>query len=265
MGERSNITVILPIHEINDKLKAYFENAVKSVQNQIRQVDELLIVIPTGDAELEAFVSGFDYNGMLKRIVLNDGKTDFASQVNFGVEQANTEWVSFLEVDDEMSTIWIKNVVEHINAYEDVEIFLPIIVDVDENGSFAGFTNETVWANDFSDEMGMLDHETLLKYQNYNFDGMVIKKETYQSNGGIKPTIKLTFIYEFFLRMTHFGVPIMTIPKLGYKHVNQRPGALFNTYKDTMDSVEAQWWMSLAKRECHQTKARDIQYEESQD
>jgi len=265
MGEQSNISVILPIHEINDKIKSYYKNAVESIKTQKKQVDELLIVIPSGNEELESFVSGFDYDIVNKRIIVNDGETDFASQLNLGVSEAKTDWVSFIEYDDEMSTIWIKNAVDYINAYDDVEMFLPIIVDVDSDGNFIGFTNETVWASQFSDEQSRLDHETVLKYQNYNFGGMVIKKDVYLDNGGVKPTIKLTFMYEFFLRMTHFGIVIMTIPKLGYKHVNQREGSLFNKYKDEIDPVEAQWWMSLAKRECHQTKARDIKYEQTED
>ena len=265
MGEIANISVILPLHDINDDIKKYFTNAVESIKNQQLKPDELLIVIPNQNTNIEEFVSEYDYGDLNKRIILNDGKTDFASQLNLGVENANTEWVSFIEFDDEMSTIWLKNAKKYITAFPDVEVFLPIIVDVDSNGSFIGFTNETVWANQFSDEMSMLDHETVLKYQNYNFDGMVIKKDVYLANGGVKPTIKLTFMYEFFLRMTHFGSPIMTIPKLGYKHLNQREGSLFNQYKDEMDPVEANWWLSLAKRECHQKKARDIKYEQTED
>jgi len=263
MGETSNITVILPVHELDENLKKYFTNAVVSVKSQTLKVDELIVVIPNDNSELLAFVDGFDYDGLNHRTVLNDGETDFASQVNLGVKEANTKWVSFIEVDDEFSSIWIKNAYEYIHAYPETEIFLPIIVDVDPNGQYIGFTNETVWANDFSDVMGLLDHDIVLKYQNYNFGGMVIQKDTYLDNGGIKPTIKLTFMYEFFLRLTHFGIIPMVVPKLGYKHVNQREGSLFHAYRDTIDPVEAQWWLSLAKRECHQTKARTITYEQT--
>ena len=265
MDEIINISVILPIHEINDEVKKYYTNAIKSVTTQRKQTAELLVVVPKDNQELIDYVNGFDYEGTKQKTILNDGKTDFASQVNLGVESASSEWITFLEMDDELSIIWLDNASKYIKAYPETEIFLPIVVDVDANGQYIGFTNETLWASQFSDEMGFLDHETLLKYQNYNFDGMVIKKETYQANGGIKPTIKLTFMYEFLLRMTHFGVVTMTIPKLGYKHVNQRVGSLFFSYKDTIDPVEAQWWMSLAKRECHQTKAREITYEDNKD
>jgi hypothetical protein len=44
-------------------------------------------------------------------------------------------------------------------------------------------------------------------------------------------SIKLTFVYEFLLRLTYNSVSIMTIPKLGYKHTNMREGSIFWNYK----------------------------------
>jgi hypothetical protein len=181
--------------------------------------------------------------------------------MNFGVKQCKTTWFSLLEFDDEYSSIWFKNVDEYIEAYPDVELFLPMIVDVDTAGTFIGFTNEAVWANSFSDELGILDKEALLAYQQFNIDGMVMKTETYLNFGGIKKNMKLTFIYEFLLRMTFNSIRVMTIPKLGYKHLNQREGSLFNTYKNQIDPVEANWWLNKAKNEYYHTSDRELSYE----
>jgi hypothetical protein len=38
---------------------------------------------------------------------------------------------------------------------------------------------------------------------------MVIRKSVYEENGGFKPSIKLTFIYEFLLRMTFKDVKVI--------------------------------------------------------
>ena len=195
-------------------------------------------------------------------IAENDGLTDFASQVNLGVSVAKSDWVSFLEYDDEYAKIWFKNVIEYRKAHEDIDIFMPIIVDVDSNSTFIGFTNEAVWANGFSQELGKLDDDALLAYQNFNIDGMVIRKSTYTDFGGFKPSIKLTFIYEFLLRMTFKAAKIMVIPRFGYKHINQRLGSLFATYKQTMNPLEARWWLSTAKKERYFPKDRNITYEE---
>lgn len=264
MKELTNITVILPIHEITTDIEKYFALAIVSINNQIVMPDELLIVT-TPDAGLKAFLEGFDY-GAIKpyvRIVVNNGNTDFPSQFNFGVQNAKTEWVSFLEFDDEFSRIWLKNVITYRDVYPEINVFLPLIVDVDTNGQFMGLTNEPVWAAEFCDELGILDHQALINYQNFNFAGMVVRKSKIEELYGIKSSVKLTFMYEFLLRMTHYDAKVMIVPKIGYKHTNQRSNSLFKTYKETMRPDEAKWWLAQAKKEFYFTHDnRNVQYKE---
>lgn len=262
MKESTNISVILPVHELDEVTKDLFNNAVKSVENQKTLPSELVVVIPK-DSDALTYVKSYDF-GELKNIVTiveNDGSTDFASQVNLGVSKAKSEWVSFLEYDDEYSNIWFSNFEKYKKAYDSVGLFMPIVVDVDSQGSFIGFTNEAVWANSFSDELGILDLNALLTYQNFNIDGIIIKKSIFEEYGGFKSNIRLTFIYEFLLRMAFKDVRIMAIPKFGYKHVNQRPNSLFAKYKETMDPVEAKWWLAQAKKEYYFEKDRQITYD----
>ena len=261
MKEQNNISVIIPVHELDEITKQLFSNAVASVKAQTVQPDELVIVVPTG-SDAATFVKAFDYGDYKESvsIVENDGKTDFASQVNFGVSQCKSEWFSLLEFDDEFAAIWFKNVIQYRTAHPEVEIFMPIIVDIDAGNKFIGFTNEAVWANGFSDKLGILDNQALLAYQNFNIDGIVVKKSVFNDFGGFKSNVKLTFIYEFLLRMTLKDVKLMIIPKFGYKHINQRPGSLFAGYKNSIDPVEARWWLGTAKKECYHAKDREITY-----
>ncbi len=259
MNKKTDITVIIPVHEMTEAAEKLFANAIKSISEQFVKPEAVIIVVPTN---LVGFMNHFDFGDIkgITTIVENTGETDFASQLNLGVSNVKTKWFSLLEYDDEFSKIWIKNADEYKDIYTDVDMFLPIIVDVDENGAFLGLTNEAVWAAEFSDEMGVLDNSALLAYQNFNFDGMVMKKETYQEMGGLKASMKLTFIYEFLLRLTYFSTKIMTIPRFGYKHVNQRAGSLFNNYKNELTPDEARWWMTLAKKEYFHQEDRNITY-----
>jgi len=262
--EKVNISVILPVYKLDDTRKVLFSNAIKSVDEQIIKPEELLLVVGKNDMESLNFIKTFDF-GDIKEIITiveNDGETDFCSQFNLGVEKAKCDWVSLLEQDDEYAKIWFKNVIEYREAHSNVDIFLPIVIDVDANNQFIGFTNEATWANSFSDELGMLDNNALLTYQNFNIDGMVIKKSLFNDFGGFKSSIKLTFIYEFLLRMTFKDAKVMTIPRFGYKHSNQIDGSLFADYKQTLDPVEAKWWMSIAKKEYYFPKDRKITYQE---
>jgi len=260
--EKNNISVILPVHELNEETKTLLNNAIQSVIEQQVQPDELVIVVPKG-SEACAHVKTLDFGAYKSSVVIaeNDGATDFASQVNFGVTTSKSEWFSILELDDEYAKIWFKNVINYREKHSDVEMFLPIIVDVDAAGQFIGLTNEAVWAQSFSDELGVLDNNALLAYQNFNIDGIVMKKSVYDSFGGFKSNIKLTFTYEFLLRMTFKSVKVMVIPRFGYKHVNQRPGSLFSSYKETLDPTEARWWLAQAKKEYYFAKDREITYQ----
>jgi hypothetical protein len=259
---KSDITIIIPVHEITTENEGLYTNAIQSVNNQLVKADELLIVVPE-NSDAEEFVTNFDYGDMKDnvRFVKNSGETDFASQMNLGVESTETTWFCMLEFDDEVSAIWLKNAVKYIEVYDEVDLFLPIIVDTNANGQFIGLTNEAVWANDFSDEMGVLSEDALLMYQNFNIDGMVAKKDMYIEFGGIKPSMKLTFIYEFLLRLVHHSNVVMVIPRFGYKHMNQRENSLFNTYQSDLNALEAKWWLSRAKKEYFFINDREITYE----
>ena len=261
INRMNTISVVIPIHTINNELKKFFTNAVTSVAQQIVQAEELLIVASKDEA-LNAFLNSYEFGSLksITKVVVNPGETDFASQLNYAATQVSTTHMCILEVDDELSKIWLKNVKTYMEAYPLQKAFLPIIVDTNANGEFIDLSNQPVWAAEFSQEMGIVDFDTLLAYQNFNTDGLVIDVETYKEVGGLKPSLKLTFIYEFLLRMTHFDNRLMVIPRLGYKHMNQRPGSLFFTYKDQITPAEARFWMNTAKKEYHHKHDRKITY-----
>jgi hypothetical protein len=264
METNTTISVILPIKTRNTKgFDEYFEKAIQSVQIQKEYVNELIIV-HSGEDSFSNYVSTFDF-GDLNVVVLDYGDDpDFAGQVNMGAEKATSEWVSILEFDDEYSNIWFKNATNYMKIYKNYDGFLPVVVDVDDKGVFVGFTNEATFAANFSSEIGVLTNETLLTYQNFQIAGMVIKRDSYLKNGGIKKSFKLTFGYEFFLRMTQNSVQFMTIPRIGYKHMNLREGSIFWNYKfgeNKLSEDEVRFWIDSAKKEYFYVKDRDLKYE----
>jgi glycosyltransferase involved in cell wall biosynthesis len=257
----TNTTVILPINKIDAVITSYLEKAVKSIENQKVQPEELLIVT-TKEVEINKEI----LQNVKHRIIVNEGATDFCSQINFGVDNINTEYFSILEVDDEYSKIWFDNVQKYIKSYgEEVDTFLPIVLDVSVEGRFLHFTNEPVWAKEFSDKLGFLDNDSLLNFPNFQLSGAVIRKEAFKAVGGLKPGIKLHFIYEFFLRMSYYDKKIMTIPKLGYKKTNMRPDSLFFSYytegPDKIDVIEARFWYNAARKECYFKNDRAIKFD----
>ncbi len=266
--EKATVTVIIPVHSLVENEKDYFTTALDSVKGQKEMPTKLMVVVPSNDEDLKKEIKEYDYGDQLSKIltiVENDGESDFCSQVNFGVSMVDTDWFSILELDDEYSTIWFDNFYKYVTKYDETDAFLPIVLDTDTQGKFIHFTNEPVWAKDFSDKLGFLDNDSLLNYPNFQISGGIYNKESFESVGGLKPSIKVQFVYEFFLRMTYYDKKIMTIPKIGYKKTNMRPNSLFYNYKHSeehkVDPIEQRWWFNTARKECYFKNDRGIKYE----
>jgi hypothetical protein len=267
MNEKLSLSIILPIKSsMSRNFDEFFEKAITSIKSQTVEIEELLI-IHTSEESLINLLNDYDFGNLNVTKLLWDKEPNYSEQVNYGIKNAKGTWVSLFEFDDEYSSIWFKNVKKYIDAYPQTQVFLPVVVETDEKGLFAGFTNEATFAANFSQEMGVLTNETLQEYQNFQTAGSVIKKQVIEDFGGFKSSIKLTFVYEFLLRLTYNSVPIMTIPKLGYKHTNMREGSIFWNYKfgeDKMIEDEVKFWVQTAKKEFFFVDDRIIKYQ-SQD
>jgi len=265
--EKFDVSVILPINSSKQRdFDILFDRAVKSLQIQLTDINELVIV-HTDEDGLKSRLEKYNYSGITVNFIENKGDFDFSSQVNLGVKNAKSKWVSILEFDDEYSSIWFKNVNRFVKAYPEVDAFLPLVVDTDEKGMFVGFTNEATFAASLNSEIGYLTNDVLMAYQNFQSSGMVIKKETYLENGGFKSSMRLTFVYEFLLRLTYNSVNIMTIPRIGYKHMNLREGSIFWNYKNGNEKIsdkEVSFWIESAKKEHFFTSDRNIKFEPEQ-
>lgn len=264
MENKFDVSIILPIRSaVVRDFDDYFEKAILSLKQQQTQINELVIV-HTKEEQLVSKLSSYDFGDLNVVKYEWSEEPNFAKQVNYGISKSNSEWVSIFEFDDEYANIWFRNVKKYSEFYPDVDAFLPIVVDVDNKGVFAGFTNEATFAMSFSQEVGYLTNDTLHQYQNFQTSGMVFKKSLIESFGGFKPTMKLTFVYELLLRLTFNSAKIMTIPKIGYKHINLREGSIFWNYKNgtpIMSEDEVKFWIQTAKKEYYYKDDRSIKYE----
>lgn len=254
------LTIIIPVHELTEDTSILFGKALNSIKTQKVQPGKVMVVAPKNEELIDKIKSIALENEVTVDIVENEGNTNFAGQINRGVYQLDTKYFSILEYDDEFTPIWVGNVTKYIDENPEVDMFLPIIVDVTSEGEYIGFTNEPVWANEFSSKLGEIDNPCALRYSNFSIDGMVMSKEKYDEFGGLKESMELVFPYEFLLRVTNFSGRVMVIPKLGYKHVSNREGSLFSTYSKDMSIDERRWWLALAKKEYFHTNDRSIKY-----
>jgi hypothetical protein len=256
-----NITIVLPVHKIDGEYKEMLFKAVESVKEFYNDV-KLLIVAPE---KIKKDLSKIDLGQKLEvKYEFHNLSSDFCTQVNVGAKSCDTEWFSILEIDDEYQKTWLKLMNQYMGENPDAEVILPIVKDINVDGVFTNYTNESVWAYGFSETQGVLDNEVLMEYQNYQISGGLYKTKTFLDNGGLKDNIKLTFGYELLLRLSHNGSKIVVIPKIGYRHVNLREDSLFWKYKNDetikLKEKEAKFWVETAKKEFFFNNKRDVKY-----
>lgn len=264
--KENKISVIIPVHEFNDDIKNYFEIALKSTNIQVNYSEVIDVYIVGDENTLNSFKNNFNY-GDLKNVnvveVVNKGKTDFQSQVNLAVENINSKYFTVLEFDDELSNKYFKNAIKYITSFPDIDIFLPIMVEVDENNNIQKYTNENVWSQGFVGEIGEIGYlnQTLLKeYSDFKLSGAIIKTDEFINIGGYKSNIKMTFGYELLLRALNNSCIVYTIPKILYKHLLNRTGSLFEIYKSKISLNERKFWFDVANKEYHYLNDREIEY-----
>lgn len=262
-----NLVVVIPVHEFNDEVGKLLTNAINSVQENI----EVRVSCKKG---LESKIKKYLKDWSDIKIITNE-KSDFASLVNNGIK--NSKYFSILEYDDEYTPIWFNNVEKYIETMPDVSVFIPLTDIVDFNTKkFSGCGNEAPWASAFSNNIGFIDNDCLQNFFDFYMTGSVFNTDDWNEVGGLKPSIKLTFWYEYMLRATNKDQNIFVVPKVGYNHYMGRKDSLTENYRENMSKEEQEFWFKLAKKEYffkedrnktfdNQTEAEDNVEEESKD
>ncbi len=257
----NNITVIIPVHKIDEAIFTLLDKAIESVTKQL-EVVELPKIIIVAPPEISGEIYERYKNTSLDYISLeNGGNTNFQSQINHALDYVHTEYFSVLEFDDEYSLTYFKNVDKYITSYPEVDIFLTLMIEINEKNEGIKLTNETVWSQQFAGEngeMGYMNIGGLKQYSDFKLSGAIIKKSEFINIGKYKTKIELSFGYELLLRALNNACKIYTIPKLGYKHFATRPDSMFDNYLNKMSVPERKFWFDIAMKESMFVNDRDI-------
>jgi hypothetical protein len=266
-----NITIIIPVHEFNDQISTYLDKAIESVVKQDGEIPQIAIVYASAiENQIIEFKNSmitkhqeklaFNINDLFL-LIKNEGNTDYQSQVNLAVNSITTDYFSVLEFDDEIGVTYCKNSMNYVVSYPEIDVFLTMMIEVNERNEGIKLTNETVWAQQFvgeNGEMGYLNANSLKQYSDFKLSGAIIKKSEFKNLGGYKSNIKLAFMYEFLLRALNNACKIYTIPKIGYKHLATREGSLFDGYLKNMPIDERKFWFETASKESNFINDRPI-------
>lgn len=252
-----DIAIIIPIHSLNKDTKETLSNSFGSVlknrETYQSGVLSVFLVVPSNFEEKEFLMDEYVTKYENVTIVMNEGETDFCSQVNCGVkyiqENSDIQHFSILEYDDAFSPKWFKMVDNYYYTNEDVSVFLPVNVHCNTDKTKWQFCNESVLASSFSNEIGFIDKDCLENSTSFNLTGGVFNLNDFVNIGMLKPSIKVAFNYEFLLRLTHNEYKAYVVPKVGYIHIVGRNGSLTDEYLQTLDDKTITEWFNVAKRE----------------
>jgi hypothetical protein len=239
-----DLVVIIPLHEYNNDVEALLSKAVESVPKEL----EIRISCKNGlSADIKKAYKKHN-NVVIYESEEADAPSDFCNLVNQAV--GDSVWFSILEYDDEFSPIWFDNFKKYVDFYSDISVFLPLedLIDASDN-KFIGIGNEAPWASSFSNEIGFIDLDCLQNFFDFYLTGSIFNTADWEEVGGLKPSIKLTFWYEWLLRATYKGKKIYVIPKVGYIHKLGRPGSIIEVYKNTVNEKESNFWVNVARKD----------------
>jgi len=240
-----DLVIIIPMHEFGKENIELANKAIKSVPDGVT----VCISVPKGTSEAKIK----NIPSSVPRIISDGDGTTFADLVNSAVNaiaDKEYKWFSILEFDDTYTPIWFDNAKKYMEFMPDTSVFM-FLEDITDfnNGKYIDFGNQAAWASSFSNEIGYIDNDCLQNYFDFYLTGSIFNTADWKEVGGLKPSIKITFWYEWLLRATNKGKKVFVIPKVGYNHSLARKGSLVEYYKENVGKDETEFWFDLAKRE----------------
>ena len=284
----NNLLFILPINTIDETA---LNEICYSLSEQGESIDLLVLVngnlsIPTLDEILKSpSVKRVEKDQEKEEPVVLNGtnkinyiinitdQDSFGKVFNEGFNYAianNYKWFVFCEHDDIFSKNWLKYFKMFSETNTEYDGFLPLTKETAPIG-FSGFMNEACWVDGMAEVAGVFDLNLLLKFNCMNITGTALKTESVKQYSEeiegyykpIKESIKINYLYEFFLRMIYNDLKLYTIPRIGYDHRINKSAEKLDYFNSKMPSnfgqipvekggitqEEYKFWMELSKKE----------------
>lgn len=257
-----NITIVIPVCEINDELKKLYKTAIGSIPISEDGKSEYPVMV-IGPKDVISQYKDSAIEKIVDITYVENEKSDFQTQIDVAAEKCNTPYFSVLEEDDTYNSNWFMNVEKHIESMPETPFFLPLteVFDVSTNEAIpVGFANEIALTTSFSDQIGYVGIDELMEFSDFSCTGGVYRVEDFLKIGGLKKNLKIVFWYEFLLRAANNHKEAYVIPKLGYKHNLRRKGSLMETISTTITEEEAKFWYETARQEYFFTEDRVREY-----
>lgn len=251
-----NISVIFPLIKMDIDDNIYKEYAQKTLNS----IPEGVKIIAVGtQSKIDNFSETKNKNFSTVILKEEEGNMNIQHFINKGVEKCKTDYFSIIQVCD----LYTEKCFENEEKYKEDEKFdssmmltLQEVRDFEhlDRGSIA-YMNEAVWANGFSNTLGVIDKECIEDFFNFSIFGALINKEDYLAVGGLKESMKACYWHEFLLRWIQYGKTAFVVPKVGYYITLGIPS------NENFSDEELEFWNKTAKTEYFYKQDRNKTFE----
>lgn len=286
------LLVVLPIKKASD---VFLKESSFALAQQNQPIDLLVVYGGESEEELNLIKNIFDKPS----IVVNERETpdspvvekviEASGSLNYVIEKTTNhtfqtifnealnyaivnkyEYFSVIEPEDVVDTNWYQTVMKYIAKKDGLDGFFPLTKEI-SNGNFLGFFNEACWVDGFAEVAGTFDLQLLMRFNCMNITGSVFKTESIKTHSteidgqykAVKEAFKVSYAYEFFLRMIYNDLKFYTIPRIGYEHRIDIPSEIVEPFsskiprnisiwpedKGGISQEEVKFWVDAAKKE----------------
>ena len=235
-----------------------------------------------GTIDVQEAKAGKGVNHCIENTKTSNFAEIFNEAFNYAIDNGY-EWFSIVEYDDVTDGLLFERGMKFSEEKDDVDGFMPITREI-ANGTFVGFFNEAPWSEGMAEVAGYADLQLLLKFSCLNITGAMFKTESLkeyseedEKTGESKPmkeSMKISYAYEFFLRMVYEDLKFYTIQRVGYERRIDSGRMEINDFsckiprnlseipadKGGVPVEEIRWWIDLAKKEYFFQEDRKLEY-----
>lgn len=262
----NNLTIVCPIHMWDDSVNSYTAKMVKSLLASSDQYFDLLFISATEapftlKENVSAHATKKWFNSHNTQFITLNEDLNYQAVVNRSLEYVQTDYFMVLEFDDVLEKEYIKTLEQHIKYYNNIDVFLNIVFEVNERNEMLGLRNDYAWLVNAMDRIGYVNFNGMKNnFGPFSLVGAVINKNFFSNVGKLKEKFEVSFNHEFLLRALDKGGEVYVIPQIGVKHTNGRDNSYFSNCAEKFTTEQKNDWYKAALRLCHFTEDTIVKF-----
>lgn len=212
-----SVAIVIPTYNLKD----HIERCLNSVMNQTVAPDEIIVVDDGSTDNTCELVEKYSSVTLIKQ--KNNGP---ASARNLGVQKSKSEWIAFLDGDDEFLPTKIEEI--KLKLQENLPENIVMIGNDQEEGVLGSEFSKTLLHQYFDPSRNV--YEQLLRGCFLSTASMIVRRNTFLEVGGMDTNLPSAQDYDVWLRLAQKG-ELVFINKVLTRCIEREGSISFNPKK----------------------------------